>query len=65
MQNSDYIRIPKTTYQELLEYLEEHAATDSWSGELLLELEQKAKPANILPGGGYVLSEKSGEYRVN
>ncbi len=65
MQNSDYIRIPKSTYQELLDYLEEHAVTDSSSAELLLELEQKARPAYILPSGGYVLSEKSGEYRVN
>jgi len=66
MQNSDYIRIPKSTYQGLLEHLEELAATDSWSAELLKELEQNMKPAYLLSSGSYLLDSKvDAEYRVN
>ena len=62
----NYIRIPRSTYQRLLEHLQAHAATDSWAAQLLSELEQQAKPAHILPSGLYLLdSEVNSEYRVD
>ena len=66
MKDPDYIRLPRTTYQRLLKHLQAHAATDSWAAQLLKELEQKAKPAYVLPSGSYLLSgEDDAEYRVN
>jgi predicted nucleotide-binding protein (sugar kinase/HSP70/actin superfamily) len=60
------IKIPQSTYQRLLEHLQAHAPTDSWAAQVLSELEQKAKPAYILPSGTYILdSEINVEYRVN
>lgn len=35
-------QIPEGLYQRLLEYLQLHAVTDTWSEELLREIEEEA-----------------------
>jgi hypothetical protein len=66
MKDPDYIRLPRTTYQRLLQHLSLHSATDSWAESLLEELQQEVKPAYLLSSGSYLLdSEVEEEYRVN
>jgi hypothetical protein len=62
---TEMIKIPKDTYQRLIEHFQAHAPTDSWAAELLKELEREAKPVHQLPTGSYLLDGRSeGEYRV-
>jgi hypothetical protein len=66
MKDPDYIRLPRSTYQRLLEHLQAHAPTDSWASSLLEELQEEAKPAYLLPSGSYLLDSRvEEEYRVN
>jgi hypothetical protein len=52
MKDFDYIRLPRSTYQCLLEHLSLHSATDSWAESLLKELQQEVKP--VAPCGSII-----------
>lgn len=65
MTESEYIRIKREIYQELIEHLEIHAPTDAWAASLLEKLEADAKPSYLLTNGSYVLRDGEDEYQVN
>ncbi len=48
-QPPDTIKIPYSTYQNLLDHLQIHASTDGWAASVLKELEEESQPIFTLP----------------
>ncbi|PSF34950.1 hypothetical protein C7H19_18260 [Aphanothece hegewaldii CCALA 016] len=61
-----YRQIPEGLYQRLLEYLQLHAVTDSWSEELLKELEEDAEVTIRQTSNSYIIdSSIKADYKIN
>ncbi|MDV3002874.1 MAG: hypothetical protein N5P05_004529 (plasmid) [Chroococcopsis gigantea SAG 12.99] len=55
-------QIPEGLYQRILEYLQIHSATDTWSEELLREMEEEAV---VIDRPGSIQQEKNTSTVVN